>query len=163
MTTTPPPADEHAHTFGLEHDPQRPNTDVALLDHFIGAGFDGCTSCQDAQLTLLLQDPYTSARVVELACVAVQGVAGGLPPEMTTVGAAGTSSDEFRALARLGIDGGNETMFAACAEMTDEQRRAAVNTAANTLTGMMAMQFGPLLDLLPPDTDEEPGTSRSVP
>lgn len=133
MTTT-----EHEHAFGVTEDPQRPEIDVKLLDQLVGAAFDGCTSCQDPLLTLLVQDPAATARLVELACVAVANILGGLPGEMTTPGHPGLSSDAFRRLAALGADGGNDALFAECARMSEADRRAAANTALNTLVGVLS-------------------------
>jgi hypothetical protein len=110
--------------------------DGRLLGQFISAAFDGCTSCQDALLTLLVEDAATTARLVELACVATQGILGGLPASMTDEGE-GLSSPEFCRLARAGVDGGNDVMWRACGRMTIVERRAAANTAADTLVGIL--------------------------
>ena len=110
-----------------------------LLGQFIGAAYDRCTSCQDAHLTLMVEDAATTARLVELACVATASAFGGLPASMTDDAAPGPSSPEFRRLARAGLDGNNDTMFAECAAMTITQRRAAANTAAGTLVGHLSL------------------------
>ncbi|WP_427896715.1 hypothetical protein ACQHIV_42275 (plasmid) [Kribbella sp. GL6] len=134
-------SNDHNHGAGFQAlaDPLGRPVDGLLMSEFIGSAFDGCTACQDAQLTLLIEDPATSARVVELACVAVQGKFGGLPDGMTDPAAAGPAAPEFRQLARAGLDARNDAMFQECARMTTTQRRAAVNTAADVLVGMMSM------------------------
>jgi hypothetical protein len=85
--------------------------DHDLLGRFVGAGFDGCTSCQDALLTLMVEDPDTTARLVELACVATHGALGGLPASMTDDDAPGLAAPEFRRLARAGLDGANDAWW----------------------------------------------------
>lgn len=134
---------DHDHDFGLPDgyaDPLNRPVDGALLGRFIGSAFDGCTSCQDAELTLVVSDPATCARLVELACVTAQNMFGGLPANMTDPDARGVASPEFRELARAGLDKANDAMFAACAEMRPNARRKAANTAADTIVG--ALQLG---------------------
>lgn len=123
-------------TFG---DPLGRPVDRALLGRFVGAAFDSCVSCQDAQLTLMIEDPATTARLVELACVATDSLLGGLPAGMTDEHAPGLAAPEFRRLARAGLDGANDAMFTACADMTSTERRAAANTAADILIGQLVM------------------------
>lgn len=116
-------------------DPTGRPIDHALLGQFIGAAYDGCTSCQDALMTLLIQDSDTTARLVELACIATHTLFGGLPANMTNDDAPGPAAPEFRRLARAGLDGGNPILFEDCARMTPKQRRAAANTAADLVVG----------------------------
>lgn len=133
---------DHDHDFGLPDgyiDPLDRPVDTALLARFIGSAFDGCTTCQDAELTLIVSDPATCARLVELACVTVAGQLGGLPSNMTDPGVPGVSSPEFRELARAGLDGNNTALFDACAAMRPTARRKAANTAADTIVGMLDM------------------------
>ncbi|GAB4590270.1 hypothetical protein [Nocardia sp. IFM 10818] len=111
--------------------------DGKLLGSFVGAAFDGCTSCQDAILTLLVQNAPTTARLVELACIAVHSTLGGLPPALLTPTGSGPTTPEFAQLARAGLDGDNTAMFALCETMSPEQRRAAANTAADLLIGQL--------------------------
>lgn len=119
-------------------DPDGRPVDHKLLGDLVAAAYDGCTTCQDPLLTFMVEDPATSARTVELACVAIQGMFGGLPQSMTDEHAPGsTSSPEFRQLARAALDGENDAMFRECERMTPVQRRAAVNTAMDTLIGTM--------------------------
>jgi hypothetical protein len=107
-----------------------------LLGRFTGAAFDGCAPCQDALMAQMIQDPATTTRLVELACVATAGVLRGIPPSMTDPDAPGVASQEFRRLARAGADG---AMLAACEGMTPEQRRAAASTAADILIGHLML------------------------
>lgn len=120
-------------------DPAGRPVDHDLLGRLVGAAFDGCTSCQDAHLTLAVEDAATTARLVELACVATQAAFGGLPASMTNDTAPGPSSPEFRRLARAGLDGANDAMWTACAAMNPTQRRAAANTALDTLIGHLSV------------------------
>jgi hypothetical protein len=127
----------HAHEgFEIPYDdPAGRPVDHKLLSQFTGAAFDGCTSCQDALLTLIVEDAATTGRLVELACVATSAALGGLPAALTDPDARGLAAPEFRHLARAGLDGANDQMFAQCAQMTSAQRRAAANTAADILIG----------------------------
>ncbi|MEU3756399.1 hypothetical protein AB0H17_27170 [Streptomyces olivoreticuli] len=113
--------------------------DNRLLGDLTGAAFDGCASCQDPLLTLLVEDATTTARLVELACISTHAMLGGLPASMTDDDAPGQSSPEFRRLARTGLDGATGAMFQECERMTPTERRAAANTALDTLIGQMAI------------------------
>lgn len=116
-------------------DPLGRSIDSVLLSKFMGAAFDGCTSCQDTLLTTMTEDPATTARLVELACVATNEMFGGLPASMTDDSAPGLASPEFRRLARAGLDGANASMWEQCVEMTPAERRAAADTAADLVIG----------------------------
>jgi len=136
---------DHQHDFPIPSDYQDPAgrpVDMELLGAFIGAAYDGCTTCQDAEMTRLVTDPATTARLVELACVAIQASLGGLPRNMTDRKAPGMTSQSFRALARAGLDGRNDAMFQACAAMGVPRRREAANDAADLLVGQIAMPLG---------------------
>lgn len=134
--------DQHNHDFpvpdGFEDPGGRP-VDMKLLAAFVGAAFDGCPTCQDAELTKLIQDPVTTARLVELACVATQAAVGGLPRNLTDRRAPGLTSQAFRTLARAGLDGRNDAMFTACEGLSIPRRREAANDAADILVGHMAI------------------------
>jgi hypothetical protein len=134
----------HAPLDPLADDPLGRVYDHEILGQFLGAALEGCAPCQDDLLRRIADDAPTCARLVELACVATAGVFGGLPPTMYDDAAVGgLSSPEFRQLARTGLDGGNDAMFATCAAMSSEQRLAAANTAADTLIGQITMNaFG---------------------
>ncbi len=108
-----------------------------LLGRFIGAAFDGCKPCQEALAAEISEDAVTAARLVELACLAVDSTVGGVPSAMTSDDAPGLASPEFRKLARAGADGHNAAMFDECAAMTAAERRSAVETAADLLIGQM--------------------------
>ncbi|MFJ3699648.1 hypothetical protein ACIPW9_36950 [Streptomyces sp. NPDC090052] len=132
----------HDHT-GFEipadlEDPAGRPIDHKLLGELMGAALDGCTTCQDPLLSILVEDPTTTARLVELACIATHAALGGLPPSMTDPAVPGTSSQEFRRLAATGVDGANDRMFKVCEQMTSTERRAAANTALDTLAGLLA-------------------------
>lgn len=131
---------QHQHT-GFESpvgDPLGRPIDQELLDRFVAAAFDGCTACQDALLARMVTDAVTTARLVELACVAIQQALGGLPASLTDELIAGEVSPQFRRLARAGLDGRNDAMFRICERMTPQQRRAAADSAADLLIGILA-------------------------
>lgn len=124
------------------HDPAGRPVDHHLLGQLMGAAFDGCVTCQDPLLTLLCEDSVSTARLVELACVATQMMFGGLPPNMVDESVPGMPSREFRRLASLGADSDDEAhtaMFDACTAMTTTERRSAANTAVDLLVGHLAM------------------------
>lgn len=138
-----PEPTEHTHDdFGFPEDgvdPEGRPVDHKLLSALVGAAFDGCLSCQDPLMTLLVEDPATTARLVELACLVVQSLFGGLPASMTAPDALPTAfSVEFRRLARAGLDGANDAMWQMCAVMPVVDRRAAANTALNQVVGGLA-------------------------
>lgn len=139
-----PEPTEHTHA-GFEipedfEDPEGRPVDHKLLSALVGAAFDGCLSCQDPLLTLLVEDPATTARLVELACIIVQNLFGGLPASMTYPGhdPSNAFSVEFRRLAYEGLDGAHEAMGQMCAAMPVVNRRAAANTALNQVVGGLA-------------------------
>ena len=118
------------------------STPLGPLDHellavFIAAAIDGCMPCQQMLLSDLAEDPATTGRMVEVACVAVHEQFGGLPPGLLA-GGDGLASDGFRELASAGMDGRREEMFATSDQMSAEDRRAAVVTAADLLVGILA-------------------------
>ena len=114
-----------------------------LLTELMGASLDGCTSCQDPLLTLLSEDPVTTARLVNVACVAVQGLMGGLPKGLLDpADPSAMASQEFRRLARAGADVDDEAVLASemwkvTSTMTPSERRAAANSALDLLAGML--------------------------
>lgn len=118
-------------------DPLGRPVDRKLLGDFVGAAFDGCASCQDALLTLMVDDAATVTRLVELACLASAEAFGGLPPKLTDPDVPGLAAPEFREMARAGAGGQNTRMLALCEQMTPAQRRAAANTAADLLAGLL--------------------------
>jgi hypothetical protein len=133
---------EHQHA-GFEMpagyiDPEARPVDHELLGRFVGAAFDGCAPSQDALLARMAQDPVTTARLVELACVATLGALGGLPASLTQDDVPGLAGPEFRRLARAGLDGANAELFRACEQMTAAERRAAADSAADLLVGLLA-------------------------
>lgn len=138
-----PDSDPHAHAgFEIPGDYQDPGgrpVDHDMLGRLVGAAFDGCTSCQDPLLTLLVEDPATTARLVELTCVLTHSLLGGLPESMTDPDVPGQSTPEFRRLAAASLDGANDAMRQVCAAMTPTERRAAVNTGLDTLVGFMGV------------------------
>lgn len=127
---------EHDHPgFEIAADLLGRPVDNTLLGQFVGAAYHGCTSCQDALLTLVIEAAATTSRLVERACLATHSALGGLPATMTDTDSPGPETPEFRRLARAGLDGANTAMFTQCAEMSTTQCRAAANTAADLLIG----------------------------
>lgn len=135
---------DHNHEFGIPDgyvDPSPYPVDIALLDRFVGAAFDGCPTCQDAELTLLVSDATSCARLVDLACGMMGDIFGGaLPPSTYDPAAPGVAALEFRALVRAGLDGKSEAVVAACQAMTPTARRKAVNTAADIIVGLLSQR-----------------------
>ncbi|MFD7732165.1 hypothetical protein ACFV6F_17470 [Kitasatospora phosalacinea] len=135
------PGTEHEHPgWALEAIPQPGGwqADSRLFEEVTGAAFAACLSCQDVALTLLVEDAVTTARLVELACGAIIELVGDMPPELTDPGAPGTASPEFRRLARAGLGATTDGMYRECELMTAAERRAAANTALDTLVGYPA-------------------------
>jgi hypothetical protein len=119
-------------------DPLGRPVDVALLGRFVGAAWDGCPGCQAALLERLVTDSATTARLVELACVAIHQALGRLPANLVDDAAPGLAAPEFRRLVRAARDGvatDNADMFAECARMSLAERRAAAVTAVDLLVG----------------------------
>lgn len=140
-----PKRDDHAHDgfeIPVEHAGEfaARAVDGKLLSAFVGSAFDGCTTCQDVELTRIVADPPTCARLVELACVMQAAEFGGLPPSLTDSKASGIASQEFRQLARAGLDGNNDALFDACKAMKPTARRKAANTAADLIVGTLDMR-----------------------
>ncbi|MFE7747064.1 hypothetical protein, partial [Nocardia sp. NPDC057455] len=100
---------------------------------------DGCGPCQDETRNRITRHSPSTARLVELACIAVAEQLGGLPRNLTERGVPGLASEEFRSLARAGCDGHSDALYAACAALNDEQRRAAADSAGDLLVGMMSL------------------------
>jgi hypothetical protein len=134
----------HDHGAGFDHDERQfagHPVNGGLLAELMGASLDGCTSCQDPLLTLLVEDPTTTVRLVSLACVAIHGAFGGLPkglldPEDSDA----MASPEFRLIARAGVDMDDATdseMWKVASAMDSTGRRAAANSALDLLAGML--------------------------
>lgn len=119
-------------------DPEGRTIDNDLLGRVVGAGFDGCRPCETVVMDQLVQDPTSTARLVELACVAVASLLGGLPRNMAH-DAGGLSSPVFKRLARAGLNGRNGAVYDEAEQLTVEQRRAAADTALDTLVGQLGM------------------------
>lgn len=113
-----------------------------VVGRLVGAAFDGCQSCQAVLLGQMAGDAGATARLVELACLMIDGMAGGLPANLTDPAVPGLASAEFRQLAAAGADGANQRMYALAGEMTRSQRRAAADSAVDILTGALAMGGG---------------------
>jgi hypothetical protein len=131
----------HDHAFEVPdgfRDPEGRDIDNQLLGQFAGAAFDGCQECQAVLMGRMAGDPAVTARLVELACVAINEAVGGLPPSLTDPGAVGLAAPEFRRLAAAGAGGNNDAMFALAETMTCDERRAAMETAADLVTGFLA-------------------------
>ncbi len=112
--------------------------DVELLDSFVGATVDGCFACQLVLMDDLVADPVSTARLVELACISLDRVMGGLPGSALYDHEPGPASLEFRRLARAGLyDGG--AVYRECEYMTLAERRAAAYTAVDTLVAAVNM------------------------
>ncbi len=144
---TDPHDDRHTHD-GFEMPPESGarfgtdrDVDVATLSALVGAAFDRCGPCQTQRLDDVQGDPLTVTRLVELAAVTVQGMAGGIPQRMLTVDGPTTYTDPFRELVRAGVDARDDhrDMYAKALAMTDEQRRQAADDAMDLLIGYMVI------------------------
>ncbi|PJN36701.1 hypothetical protein CG747_32815 [Streptomyces sp. CB02959] len=113
--------------------------DSKLFEDLTGAAFEGCMSCQDVLLTLLVEDAVTTARLVELACGAIIDLEGDLPASQIDPDVPGKASPEFRRLARAGLGKSTDGMYRECGQMSSPERRAAANTALDTLVGYAAL------------------------
>ena len=112
--------------------------DIELLDAFVGATVDGCFACQLVLMDDLVADPVSTARLVELACISLDRVMGGLPSSALYDHEPGPASLEFRRLARAGLyDGG--AVYRECGYMTLAERREAAYTAVDTLVAAVNM------------------------
>jgi hypothetical protein len=134
--------DDHSHmVFQLDvpDDSRGFLIDYRLLSRLVNAAFDMCQACQDDLVTRISLDGPSAAQLVELACVAVNEVWGGLPPDFTEDDQELMVSPEFRRLARVGSGGHNDAMFAECGKMTPAERKAAIESSAAILAGGHAM------------------------
>lgn len=120
-------------------DPDGRPVDHELLGRLLGACFDTCTACADPLMDRCVADVATCARLVELACLSVAEVIGGVPAILTNKDAPGPASPEFRELADAGAEGNNKAMWQLCGQMIPEQRRAALDTALNLLTASIRL------------------------
>lgn len=110
-----------------------------LLGELAASAYDGCGPCQRRRLDEAQDDPLTATRLVELAGVAVAGMAGGLPAGMIAETGLSTFSAPFRAALRAGVDQeDHQQMYAVVAGLDRAQRRAALEDALDMLTGVMA-------------------------
>lgn len=138
------PQQSHDHSDGFEPD-NRPfgghPVNGGQLVELLGAALDGCTSCQDPLITLMVEDPTTTARMVSLACVAFHEQYGGLPKGLTDPERENAmASREFRLLAAAGVDQEENTdseLWKVSSAMTLAERRAALNSALDLLAGMV--------------------------
>ena len=110
-----------------------------LIRRFMGAAFDRCQSCQNTLMAELVADAVTAARLVELACIAIDSAVGGLPATMTDDDAGGRTPRQFRILARAGAGGANAAMYNECSRMTTADRRIAAEWAADLLVAQLFM------------------------
>jgi hypothetical protein len=139
------PARTHNHGDGFEIDTETfagYPVDGKILAELIGSALEGCTSCQDPLLTLLVEDVTTTARLVSVACVAVHEKLGGLPSSLLDHDPTGVTASEFQRVARVGVDVDDEDLLASrmwCEvhDMTPKERRAAANTAIDLLAGLL--------------------------
>lgn len=133
--------DAHVHAPGLPPPVcEAPGRVVGagILRAFVGAAVDGCFACQLVLMDDLVPDSVTTARLVELACISLDRVFGGLPASALDDREPGPASLEFRRLARAGLyDGG--AVYRECALMTHDERREAAYTAVDSLVAAIDM------------------------
>lgn len=134
-----PDSEAHDHQFESVPDPWGRPVNGKLLGKLVGAAFDGCMICQDPLIQETAADPDTTARLVEVACIAVNATLGGLPHALVDESAAGIASKPFRLLARAGIDGANDRMWQTCRDMPESNRLEAIGTALNLIIGHLGV------------------------
>lgn len=141
MTTEAPDNHDHA-GFPIPSEPGdrlgAPGTiNGPALGRLIGAAYDSCRPCQDTALKEITGDALTIVRLVELAAVAVQARAGGIPKSMLTPTPEGRVSKPFADLAALGADAGDDhrTMYGLATMMSDAERHQAADDALDLLVG----------------------------
>lgn len=145
--TSSPSSNEHDHDHFVIPPAERidDKVDYDLMSAFLGAADETCTSCQDAELTRLVQDVPTTVQMVELNGNMIASMLGGLPAGMTVEDdpdELATHPPEFRAILRAALEAGHPdraraAMRKVCEGMTETQRREAVNAAADGIIGMM--------------------------
>lgn len=114
-----------------------------VMGKLIASAYDRCQPCQARYLDAICRDPLTTARIVSLAAVTIQGMAGGLTDGMTTEDdSASTFTAPFRAIVRAGIDveGPQRDMYDAAAAMSDAERRQAADDALDLIAGAVTTQ-----------------------
>lgn len=138
-TETPMPLHDHRPPPDLRAGPDplgRP-VDDDLVDQLLGAMIDACSDCQRDGLDRAQDDPLTTARIVELACIAVDQTFGGLPRTLTDATAPGPAHPAFRAMARAGADHGPQALVAEAHHHPEPDRRGALATALDLLAGLL--------------------------
>lgn len=129
---------EHEHpAFAIPADGSGHSIDGELLGRFVGAGFDGCAGCRNALLTPLADDPATTVRLVEMACVAIHHPFAALPLSVVEAEAPGPAAAAFRCLVHAGTGAARAAMLGECERMTHDQRRAAATTAVDLLIAQL--------------------------
>ena len=117
--------------------------DTDLLAALLGAAYDGCMPCRGRLLDRIEVDPLTACRLVEMCAGSVQKMLGGLPDSMTTDNGPWAQPRPFRMIVAAGIGQAAEShgaMFQVVRwELSDEERREAVEAALDILIGQVAI------------------------
>ena len=98
--------DAHVHAPGLPPsvcEAQGRLVDAGILGAVVGAAVDGCFACQLVLMNDLVTDSVTTARLVELACISLDRVFGGLPASALDDREPGPASLEFRQIGRAHV------------------------------------------------------------
>ncbi|WP_030237528.1 hypothetical protein [Streptomyces sp. NRRL S-350] len=135
-------SDQHLHTFPLRLTTSAQDTDPAdqQIAELLGAAYEGCTSCQDGQLTLITTSASATARLVLLALELTVQRLGLVPSELTVDAVPGRAALPFRRLARTSPDPAQ--MLRTCEGLLPGPRRAAANTAIDIAVGFAAASPG---------------------
>ncbi|MGI5223250.1 hypothetical protein [Nocardia sp. CA-290969] len=132
----------HRHRFDVlefDIDPERRHIDHTVIAECLGAGLDGCPVCGQQALEALITNAAATARLVEIACVAIGEMFGGIPAYLYDDNVGGPASATFRRLARLGVDGKIDQMFSTVEDMTLDERRQAADTAMDITIGRLVL------------------------
>lgn len=115
-----------------------------VLALVVGASIDGCRECQGIQLDALQADPLTLARLVELSAIAMQSIAGGVPPAMYAEDdPLSQLGEHYRAMLRAGIDRDQHApMYGVALALTAAERRAVAEDALDMLAGVLTIGPG---------------------
>lgn len=109
-----------------------------LLGEYVSAAADDCGECRAGLFARILCDEHTACRLVELACIATQGLFGALPRTMVDEGSPSTAAPEFRALVRSMLGDPHAGVITGFRGLSHEQRRAACETASSILLPYLA-------------------------
>jgi hypothetical protein len=122
-----PWAPDEALGLGFEVDGER-------LGKLVGASWDGCRPCQQTLKAELASDPRSTTALAAMSATAVHSILGGIPDAMALVG---PDSPPYNVLVQAGLDGSGAEMLRAAEWMDDQERAEVLDTALDTIVGVM--------------------------